>query len=288
MATMPCGEPDRLLCPLTKVMFQDPVFTEAGNTYEHSAIRELWQRREDFFDPLFNKILRDGTLRPNWDKRREIQDFLSEYRSYVPEGWESRSVPAAVADQGTATNEQSHAWNLPVASCPKRRWIRIIVMILASVAGAVGALVVEVACLGNVMDDVRGCTALELVTSRVSPWVVAPVSVVIGGFLFGAVFGIVAAVVGLGHIAMLWLMQLFPALAAYGVARLSRRGAQAQLESHRQAEARAQARTQAQHHAQVQARTLAMAALNQSQQSAGSQAISETVVGERGVEDAAA
>lgn len=52
-----------LLCPITQVMFRDPVFIpESGNTYERSAIETYWSGRPKCpRDPLTNVSL-SGTL----------------------------------------------------------------------------------------------------------------------------------------------------------------------------------------------------------------------------------
>lgn len=213
MASLPlAGEPDRLLCPISKVMFQDPVFTEAGNTYERAVILELWQRREECFDPLFNTVMcgrHAALLRTNWDKRREVQEFLAERPSYTPHGWETREVPTASPDS-KQTSDNSW-WSLRLTMCPKRRWMRIVAMVVGSVAGVVGSLAVEFTCLGTTSaDELWPCSTLVVVSEKYSPWVVAPVSVIIGGFFFGAVFGGLAAVVVVIYIAVVWVAKLIP------------------------------------------------------------------------------
>mmetsp|Transcript_138175 Transcript_138175/g.240386 ORF Transcript_138175/g.240386 Transcript_138175/m.240386 type:complete len:474 (-) Transcript_138175:200-1621(-) len=83
--------PERLRCPITLLMYRDPVVVESGNTYERSAIQVHWKRKGCPHDPLTNTLLRSTTMLPNWDKRREVQDFLVICRArcpdYVPEGW---------------------------------------------------------------------------------------------------------------------------------------------------------------------------------------------------------
>lgn len=76
-------------------MFRDPVVVaESGNTYERAAITNWWRTQDDEIrDPRTNAILRTGALVTNWDKRREVEEFLMENPSYVPEGWETREVP---------------------------------------------------------------------------------------------------------------------------------------------------------------------------------------------------
>eukprot|EP00933_Yihiella_yeosuensis_P016398 TRINITY_DN14029_c4_g1_i1.p1 TRINITY_DN14029_c4_g1~~TRINITY_DN14029_c4_g1_i1.p1 ORF type:complete len:100 (-),score=10.61 TRINITY_DN14029_c4_g1_i1:76-342(-) len=70
-------EPQHLCCPVTHSLYEDPVVTMGGNTYERSAILAYWEQRGgDPVDPLTNTVLPSRLLIPNWDKRREIQDFL--------------------------------------------------------------------------------------------------------------------------------------------------------------------------------------------------------------------
>lgn len=90
--TLSTGDgPERLRCPITLLMYRDPVVVESGNTYERSAIQVHWKRKGCPHDPLNNTVLRSTTMLPNWDKRREVQDFLMRRRAqcpdYIPEGW---------------------------------------------------------------------------------------------------------------------------------------------------------------------------------------------------------
>lgn len=250
----PDKEPERLLCPITQVMLKDPVFTEAGNTYERDALLELWRRRDDFFDPLFNRVLTSGTLRPNWDKRREIQDFLAEFRTYVPQGWESREVPSPPAEE--KGSEDRSLWHVvALLLCPRRQWMRVTVMAIGSFAGGIGSLIVEFTCLSENMQGTWPCSQLEAVLKRFSPWLVAPLSVIVGGLLFGAFFGALAAVALVLYICLLWLLQLIPQLLASVVARW--RGRQAMAEAHAEAQRRVQARLAQQAEAEAAARARA-------------------------------
>mmetsp|Transcript_33355 Transcript_33355/g.71468 ORF Transcript_33355/g.71468 Transcript_33355/m.71468 type:complete len:422 (+) Transcript_33355:153-1418(+) len=87
-------EPEALLCPVTQIMYQDPVFVpESGNTYERSAVEQYWRSAPPPRDPLTNVALADTSLHPNWMVRREVQRFLDEHPSYTPQGWTSREVP---------------------------------------------------------------------------------------------------------------------------------------------------------------------------------------------------
>jgi len=91
-------EPDQLLCPITHVMYRDPCFVpESGNTYERSAIEKYWASTSSARDPLTNTVLTIQTLHTNWGMRRQVQRFLDEHPSYLPQGWPHRDVPAATS-----------------------------------------------------------------------------------------------------------------------------------------------------------------------------------------------
>lgn len=101
-------EPEDLLCPILHVMYQDPVVTASGNTYERTAIAEFWQRQGQQRDPLTNTVCRHGDLITNWQKRREVEAFLARRPDYIPEGWSDRQQlePAArcATSQGKAAS----------------------------------------------------------------------------------------------------------------------------------------------------------------------------------------
>lgn len=88
------NEPEHLICPITFVMFQDPVVVQSGNTYERSAIEEYWKQVGCLRDPLTNQILTTWMLFPNLDKRREVAAFLQQHRDYTPRGWTSSDPPS--------------------------------------------------------------------------------------------------------------------------------------------------------------------------------------------------
>mmetsp|Transcript_7759 Transcript_7759/g.8906 ORF Transcript_7759/g.8906 Transcript_7759/m.8906 type:complete len:346 (-) Transcript_7759:115-1152(-) len=87
-------EPERLLCPITRQVFQDPVFVpESGNTYEREALLQFWGTCPIPRDPLTNVSLRGQRVFTNWTKRREVQDYLEQYPNRIPGGWPNRRVP---------------------------------------------------------------------------------------------------------------------------------------------------------------------------------------------------
>jgi len=264
----PLEEPEHLLCPITRVMFKDPVFNEAGNTYERAAIVELWRYRDDHFDPLFNKECRGGGLWPNWDKRRGVQDFLAEHRTYIPEGWESREVPAVQIDE----KAKDGPWLRLMATCPKRRSMRVIVLALGCLVVAIGSLIVEFTCLSEAMGKVWPCSQLDAVLHKYSAWYFAPFSVILGGVIVGACFGVCAGIALIGYICAVWLLHLLPGLATSATAHW--RGRQALVQAHAEAQRVAQSRLVAQAEVEAQARAEALeraAALEHSLQLQGSQ-----------------
>lgn len=87
-------EPEDLTCPITKMMFLDPVFVAgSGNTYERNAIETFWRTRRDKRDPLTNENIKNVNLFTNWTKRREVDAWLTRHPEQTPEGWTSRQIP---------------------------------------------------------------------------------------------------------------------------------------------------------------------------------------------------
>ena len=88
-------EPEHLLCPITRAMFRDPVFVPAsGNTYERAALARFWSGSSRARDPLTNATLRSRSVYTNWDKRREVADWLTANPTTTPSGWDARTPPA--------------------------------------------------------------------------------------------------------------------------------------------------------------------------------------------------
>merc|ERR1719502_2011908 len=87
---------EHLRCPITLAMYRDPVVIESGNTYERAAILLHWAKRGHPHDPLNNTTLASDIMLVNWDKRRQVQDFIVQRRAlqpdYVPEGWDTVNV----------------------------------------------------------------------------------------------------------------------------------------------------------------------------------------------------
>merc|ERR1719393_1173613 len=83
-------EPDALTCPISLMLFRDPVITFGGRTYDREALEEFWQRRGEPIEPLSNSLLPDRTVITNYDMRAQVEAFLSANPRYVPRGWKDR------------------------------------------------------------------------------------------------------------------------------------------------------------------------------------------------------
>jgi hypothetical protein len=93
-------EPEDLTCPITKMMFRDPVFVAgSGNTYERDAIETFWRAKRDRRDPLTNASVKNANVFTNWTKRREVDAWLTRHPDQIPEGWCSRDVPRPLEER---------------------------------------------------------------------------------------------------------------------------------------------------------------------------------------------
>jgi hypothetical protein len=161
-------EPRRLLCPITHVMYRDPVFTMEGHTYDRPAISAYWRRMGGrALNPLSNQELPDPRLVPNWDKRGEIQVFLDQHPGYVPVGWTDRSL----VPPPTPPSRPRH-----VAPWPLRPvvWLRgalgicirfTVVVLLARALGAVNAVAVN-AVLGGLNLRVGNTSSRQVLRAQ--------------------------------------------------------------------------------------------------------------------------
>jgi ankyrin repeat protein len=70
---MPCVEPEELYCPITSELFQDPVVTADGHTYEREAIAK-WLASHDT-SPLTGKRLSSKQLIPNLRVKSMVLEF---------------------------------------------------------------------------------------------------------------------------------------------------------------------------------------------------------------------
>ena len=63
-------EPEVLLCPITRIMFRDPVVVvESGHTYERSAVLSHFDRN-GAKDPLTRRALSSTKVMTNWVVRQ--------------------------------------------------------------------------------------------------------------------------------------------------------------------------------------------------------------------------
>merc|ERR1712136_414923 len=107
-------EPERLLCPITHIMYRDPCFVpESGNTYERSAVEQYWASVHPPRDPLTNMSVTTRAIYTNWGVRREVQKFLEDHPEHVPSGWDDRRLPSP-ADSAPAARVVF--WR-PVVAC---------------------------------------------------------------------------------------------------------------------------------------------------------------------------
>jgi ubiquitin-protein ligase/uncharacterized protein YegL len=66
--------PQDYLCPMTHELFNDPVVTEDGHTYERSAIRQWFQIRKT--SPMTGLVLENSTLRTNRVMTRNVREWV--------------------------------------------------------------------------------------------------------------------------------------------------------------------------------------------------------------------
>ena len=84
-------EPDHLHCPITQVMFKDPVMlVSSGHTYERQAIlRHLTLFNSD---PVTNRNIKNNTIVINWVVRKSVEQWLDNHPAVIPSGWKDRCV----------------------------------------------------------------------------------------------------------------------------------------------------------------------------------------------------
>ena len=120
-------EPDVLLCPITRVMFRDPVMVvESGHTYERSAILSHFERNGPK-DPLTRLALSSTKVMTIWAVRQFVQAWLDKHPGVTPDGWDSRELLEPSNDDGTRIfDDEGDAGVLRTwrAMCPElqERW----------------------------------------------------------------------------------------------------------------------------------------------------------------------
>lgn len=164
-------EPTHLCCPITQIMYRDPVFViESGNVYEREAILEFWRQPGHRRDPLTNVALSSDALYTNWDKRREVAGYLSEHPALVPQGWSCRDVPAPLSTGAQPVHPRWQSGRRIARCCPSMKTIIVAVAVGLSVSSGLG--IIPPAELGisshgghDAWDD-----HLPPVTCAASPW----------------------------------------------------------------------------------------------------------------------
>ena len=118
------AEPDVLMCPITRIMFRDPVVVvESGHTYERNAILEHF-RRNGAKDPLTGLALSSTRVMPNWAVRQIAQDWMDRHPDVTPDAWDSRELLEPSSDDGTRTFDDEGVLRTWRAMCPElqERW----------------------------------------------------------------------------------------------------------------------------------------------------------------------
>jgi len=83
---------EALCCPITMELFRDPVVIASGHTYDRESIEQHFKAGNKK-DPLTNQPLPSTFMLTNWDKRRQVQDYLDRRGpSFTPTGWDSREL----------------------------------------------------------------------------------------------------------------------------------------------------------------------------------------------------
>ena len=107
------NEPDGLCCPITKMMFKEPVMVpHSGYTYEKNALMNFWQKtkggsRDQGWprDPMTNVQLPDTSIHPNIAVRVQVAQWLQYNAARIPEGWTDRIVPPLSSASSTPPPE---------------------------------------------------------------------------------------------------------------------------------------------------------------------------------------
>eukprot|EP01060_Flectonema_neradi_P029241 TRINITY_DN3990_c0_g1_i2.p1 TRINITY_DN3990_c0_g1~~TRINITY_DN3990_c0_g1_i2.p1 ORF type:complete len:319 (+),score=43.23 TRINITY_DN3990_c0_g1_i2:72-959(+) len=107
------NEPEGLCCPITKMMFREPVMVpNSGYTYEKSALMNFWIKtkggsRDQGWprDPMTNVQLPDTSIHPNIAVRIQVSQWLQFNAGRTPEGWTDRSLPPLSSASSTPPPE---------------------------------------------------------------------------------------------------------------------------------------------------------------------------------------
>ena len=77
--------PEELTCPLTNVLFDTPVLTPGGNTYESNAI--LQHLKYQKFDPISKESLTEKQLFPNNAVLHAVEMYKKKCEWFTREYW---------------------------------------------------------------------------------------------------------------------------------------------------------------------------------------------------------
>ena len=93
-------EPEVLMCPITVIMFRDPVMVfESGHTYERSAVLSHFER-DGAKDPLTGRALSSMMVTTNRTVRQMVRDWLDRHPDVTPDRWDSRELLEPSEDVG--------------------------------------------------------------------------------------------------------------------------------------------------------------------------------------------
>eukprot|EP00924_Labyrinthula_sp_SR-Ha-C_P005742 snap_masked-scaffold_14-processed-gene-3.53-mRNA-1 protein AED:1.00 eAED:1.00 QI:0/0/0/0/1/1/2/0/365 len=139
-------EPSSLICPITREIYKDPVFIPfSGNTYERSALLMFFKHSQEssallrfeeifyedlspwgiFRDPLTNCILPSPEMYTNWGKRREVEEFLDKYPTYLPSGWTERDCLPTAKDLMVLDEKQKKSDKISLLFSLKEKFISL-------------------------------------------------------------------------------------------------------------------------------------------------------------------
>lgn len=86
--------PETLCCPITLLLFRDPVVISTGFTYERAAINTYWAKALHSGPrcPRTNLSVDPSKVITNWAVRAAVEKWLDDHPAYSPAGWETREL----------------------------------------------------------------------------------------------------------------------------------------------------------------------------------------------------
>ena len=91
VSRQPPDEPAELLCPITGLLFRDPVMILTGHTYERTALTEYWRRRP-LLNPMGSDHVASAKMICNFGCRQAVDAWLARHPDVLPGGWETRDI----------------------------------------------------------------------------------------------------------------------------------------------------------------------------------------------------